>query len=275
MISPDGQWWWDGQHWNPTRRVRLSPEIPIHRRLRLKYSRDVEPQEIRARFGALLTTAGFVLTLPAMGAGTIFSMAIATRQAPLWPTIGQGIVIFAVVLGFLGSWPLIGLLLGFGLRDGLRWVLLSLLLSGLVPGVSLGALTLATSENRAEDFATLELALAWLWAIPALGLVALRAMHTGRPLPRLAAFAGMFGSGWREKLPGLQTEWGEVAWRSTAGYVIRVPGADFWLPPELMGVSGPVKVMYDLRAGRVETVQVVDAASPQASVDSSAPFWSR
>jgi len=279
-ISPDGQWWWDGRQWVATQRQspQLSPDerwgwngqswvpvvammIPIHRRVRLKYARDVEPPEIRARFGSILATAGFFLTLPAMGAGTIFSMAIATGQAPAWPTIGEGLIIFAIVLGLLGIWPLIGLLLSFGLRDGARWVLLCLTCSGLAPALVLGVLTLANSSNVGTDLATVEAALAWMWALPALGLFLLRVTRTGRPLPPVSAFIRMLGSRWREDLPAMQTEWGEVrTTRFRAQPVLSVPGADFAFPYELSdvlpGVGGRLRVTYELRAGRIETIEV-------------------
>jgi hypothetical protein len=267
LISPDGKWWWDGQKWNPIQGVRVDVEIPIHRAVGLKYSRDIEPEEVRARFGSLLTAAGFVLTLPAMGAGTIFSMAIATGQSPLWPTAGEGVAIFLVILGFLGSWPLLGLLLGFGLRDGLRWVALALLLSGVLPALVIGILAVASSGNTFDQIASAELALSWMWALPALGLVALRATHTGRRLPRLRAFGRMFTRAWASELPGAQTQWGEIVPTSRGRYVLRVPGADFYIPPELWRTSGPMKVTYDLQTGRIETIQ--------ASGDSSDPRWSR
>ncbi len=278
-ISPDGRWWWDGNRWIATQRgsPQLSPDerwawngaswvpvtpmvIPINRKVRLKYSRDVEPPEIRARFGLILATAGFVLTLPAMGTGTIFSMAIATGQAPAWPTIGEGVVLFAIVMALLGIWPLIGLLLSFGLRDGARWVLLVLTCSGLAPGLFLGVLTLANSSNVGTDVATVELALAWMWALPAAGLFLLRITKTGRPLPPASAFFRMFGSRWREDLPGAQTTWGEVRTaRFSARPILRVPGADFALPLELTGllrVGHRARVTYDLRAGRIETIEI-------------------
>ena len=268
LISADGQWWWDGEKWNPTRGLRLGAEIPIHRAVGLKYSRDLEPEEVRARFGSILTVAGFLLTLPAIGAGTIFTMAIATGQSPMWPTLGEGVVIFLVILGFLGSWPLLGLLVGFGLRDGLRWVLLTLLLSGSVPAIGIGVLGVAASGNTFDEIAAAEIGLAWMWALPALGLVALRATHTGRRLPRLRAFGRMFTRGWAAELPGPQTQWGEIVPAGRRS-VLRVPGADFNVPPELWRASGPVKVTYDLQTGRIETVQ---AQVPGASSD---PFWSR
>jgi len=236
--------------------------IPIHRRVRLlKYSGDVEPAEIRARFGSILTVMGLVLTLPAMAAGTIFSMAIATGQSPVWPTIGEGIIIFAVVLGLLGAWPLGGLLFSFGLRDGVRWVLLILTCSGLAPALVLGLLTIISSSNLGTDVATVELAVGWMWSLPLIGLLLLRVTRTGHPLPHASAFIRMFGSAWREKLPGVQTEWGEI--RATpfrARPFLRVPGADFSVPPELIDllprVTGGIRVTYDLRAGRIETVEV-------------------
>jgi len=279
-ISSDGQWWWNGRQWIATQggSPQLSPDerwawnglswvpitpivIPIHRRVRLKFSRDVEPPEIRARFGSILATAGFALTLPAMGAGTIFSLAIATGQAPAWPTIGEGIVAFAIVLALLGIWPLIGLFLSFGLRDGGRWVLLCLTSSGLAPALVLGVLTLASSSNVGTDVATVELALAWMWALPATGLFLLRITRTGRPLPPASAFARMFGSRWKADLPGVQTDWGEVrTTRFSARPILSVPGADFALPLELTevlpGLEGRLRVTYDLRAGTIETVEV-------------------
>ena len=257
LVSPDGKWWWDGQRWNPTRQTGVSGPIQIQRKVRLRYSRDVEPEEVRARFGSILTAVGFLLTLPAMAVGTIFSMAIAVDGAPLWTSIGEGLAIMAGVLGVLGGAPLAGLCLGFGLRDGLRWVLLCLLLSGLIPAIFIGGLTAIASGNTFNQFAEVMIVLGWMWAIPALGLVLLRASHIGRPLPHLAAFAGMFGNGWRHRLPGEKTEWGEILVAPTrGGYQLRVPDADFWLPNELAGVTGPVRVTYDLRAGTLETVEV-------------------
>jgi hypothetical protein len=196
-----------------------------------------------------------------MAAGTIFSMAIATGQLPAWPTIGEGVVAFAIVLALLGIWPLIGLLLSFGLRDGGRWVLLSATCSGLAPALFLGVLTLASSSNVGKDIATVELALAWMWALPATGLFLLRITRTGRPLPPAAAFVRMFGSRWREDLPGVQTEWGEVrTTRFSSRPILSVPGADFALPIELTdvppGVGGRMRVTYDLRTGRIETIEV-------------------
>src|SRR6266851_1313937 len=215
LISPDGRWWWDGHRWVPMHRRAAEPDEPgsdaagphriisIQRSVSMKYSRDMEPPEIRARFGTVLGLMGFVLTLPAAGAGTLFSMAVATGQAPPWPTIGEGILIFAVVLGFLGSWPLIGFLVAFGIRDGLRWVFLCLVCSGAVPALFLGGLLIVGApQANASDLVTMEVALSWLWALPAIGLWLLRATHTGRPLPPAKTFLSMFRSGWRRKLPG-------------------------------------------------------------------------
>ncbi len=234
--------------------------ISIQRSVSMKYSRDMEPPEIRARFGTVLGLMGFVLTLPAAGAGTLFSMAVATGQAPPWPTIGEGILIFAVVLGFLGSWPLIGFLVAFGIRDGLRWVFLCLVCSGAVPALFLGGLLIVGApQANASDLVTMEVALSWLWALPAIGLWLLRATHTGRPLPPAKTFLSMFGSGWRRKLPGLQTQWGDVR-PGVVRHPLRVPGADFALPPESMeavyAAGGRARVTYDLQQGRIETIEV-------------------
>jgi hypothetical protein len=69
----------------------------------------------------------------------------------------------------------------------------------------------------------------------------------------------MFGSGWRQSLPGLQTQWAEMR-VDTVRYPMRVPGADFALPPEAMNAvyaaGGRVRVAYDLRRGRIETIEV-------------------
>lgn len=234
--------------------------ISIQRRVPLRYSRDVEPPELRARFGSILLLMGFVLTLPAAGTGTIFSMAVATGQSPAWPTIGEGAVAFGIVLGVLGGGPLIGLLLSFGIRDGLRWVLLCLTLSGAVPAIFLGGLMLIGAPGApASEFLTMELALSWLWALPGLGLVLLRATHTGRPLPPVKVFVRMFGSGWRRSLPGLQTQWAEVL-SGSLRYPLRVPGADFALPPDaadaIYSAGGRALVTYDLQRGWIETIEV-------------------
>ncbi|HEX9560457.1 MAG TPA: hypothetical protein VGA76_04425 [Candidatus Dormibacteraeota bacterium] len=272
LISPDGRWWWDGHRWVPMHRRAAEPDEPgsdaagphriisIQRSVSMKYSRDMEPPEIRARFGTVLGLMGFVLTLPAAGAGTLFSMAVATGQAPPWPTIGEGILIFAVVLGFLGSWPLIGFLVAFGIRDGLRWVFLCLVCSGAVPALFLGGLLIVGApQANASDLVTMEVALSWLWALPAIGLWLLRATHTGRPLPPAKTFLSMFGSGWRRKLPGLQTQWGDVR-PGVVRHPLRVPGADFALPPESMeavyAAGGRARVTYDLQQGRIETIEV-------------------
>jgi hypothetical protein len=272
LISPDGQWWWDGSDWIPTHRGASEPQdrdgerqvphtvIQIHRSVRLKYRPEVEPKELRARFGSILLLIGFVLTLPAAGTGTLFSMAVATGQSPAWPTIGEGIIVFGIVLGFLGIWPLIGFLLAFGIRDGMRWVLLCLACSGAAPALFLGSLLIFGAPHAmASDLITMEVALAWMWALPALGLILLRATHTGRPLPPAGAFVRMFGSGWRQSLPGLQTQWAEMR-VDTVRYPMRVPGADFALPPEAMNAvyaaGGRVRVAYDLRRGRIETIEV-------------------
>jgi hypothetical protein len=71
----------------------------------------------------------------------------------------------------------------------------------------------------------------------------------------------MFGSRWREKLPGVQTEWGEIrTTRSAVRYTLSVPGADFTLSLEvtnlLLGAESRLRVTYDLRAGRIETIEV-------------------
>lgn len=257
LISPDGRWWWDGAAWIPTHGRQLV--IPIHRRIPLQYAREIEPPELRARFGAILLGIGFVLTLPAMGAGTIFTMAIVTGQDPLWPTAAEGVVAFAAVLGFLGSWPLIGFLLAFGLRDGLRWVLFCLTLSGAMPAVLLGGLLAIGSPGLpATDFIDMEVGLSWMWLLPLLGLVLMRATHTGRPLPRAATFAGMFGSAFRARLPGLQTHTASVA--RAVRYPLQVPGASFTMPREaadaVYGLGGPIRVTYDLQRGRIETIEV-------------------
>ena len=272
LISPDGRWWWDGQRWVPlgghtggvtdgAPRPSRHLVIPIQRVVPRRYARDVEPPEIRARFGSVLLLMGFVLTLPAAGAGTIFSMAVATGQSPAWPTLGEGVVIYLAVLGFLGSWPLLGFLLGFGIRDGSRWVLLCMALSGAVPALSLGSLMVfADPGANASDFLTMELALAWMWALPTLGLVLVRAAGLGRPLPRLPAFLRMFGSAWRQSLPGVQTQWGEAVSGLGSRYELRVPGADFALPIEaraaVLGAGGRARVTYDLQRGRIETIEV-------------------
>ena len=234
--------------------------IPIHRSVPMRYSSGLEPPEIRARFGTILGLIGFVLTLPAAGAGTIFSMAVATGQAPPWPTSGEGILIFAAVLSFLGGAPLVGFLFAFGIRDGLRWVFLCLVGSGAVPALFLGGLLIVGAPHaNASDLVTMEVALSWLWALPALGLWLLRATHTGRPLPPAKAFLGMFGSGWRRKLPGLQTQWGDVR-PGVVRHPLRVPGADFALPPEsieaVYAAGGRARVTYDLQQGRIETIEV-------------------
>ena len=272
LISPDGQHWWDGSQWVPIHGGAREPEgstqgaaaphvvISIERRVPLRYSRDVEPPELRARFGSILLLMGFALTLPAAGTGTIFSMAIATGQLPAWPTIGEGALAFGIVLAFLGSWPLIGFLLAFGIRDGLRWVLLCFTCSGAVPGLFLGAiLVIGDPHAKASDLVAMELALSWLWAVPLLGLVLLRATHTGRPLPPVRVLAGMFGSDWRRRLPGLQTQWAEVR-SGRLRYPLRVPGGDFALPPDaadaIYAAGGRARVTYDLQRGRIETIEV-------------------
>jgi hypothetical protein len=264
-ISPDGRWWWDGTRWNA-----IAPHgvIPIHRRVPLRYAPDVEPPEFRARFGTILLLMGFVLTLPAMGAGTIFTMAIVTGQAPAWPTIAEGVAIFSVVLGFLGAWPLVGFLLAFGVRDGLRWVLLCLTCSGAVPAIFLGGLlVLGSPQLPATNLIDMEVGLAWMWLIPALGLLLMRVTHTGRPLPRAAAFLGMFGSAGRRRLPGVQTQPAQVV--RALRYPLRVPGADFALPPDatdaVYASGGPVRVTYDLQRGRIETIEVGDIGANQPS----------
>jgi hypothetical protein len=265
VISPDGQWWWDGRQWMPLglRDARAAPfpapaVIPIHRRVPLKYARDVEPPEIRARFGSILFAMGFFLTLPAMGTGTIFSMAIVTGQDPPWPTAGEGVFLFAVVLGLVGIWPLVGLLYGFGIRDGLRWVLLCLACSGAAPAIVLGGImVIGARDAPASDLVEMEAALAWMWGLPALGLAWMRATGTGRPLPRLVNFLRMFGRSWREQLPGPQTQEAQIV--ASARYPLSVPGADFALPPEAAGaihaIPGPVRVTYDLQQGRIETIE--------------------
>jgi hypothetical protein len=272
LISPDGRWWWDGHQWVPMHHRAAEPDepgsdaavphtiIPIQRSVPMKYSREMEPPEIRARFGTILGLMGFVLTLPAAGVGTVFSMAVATGQDPPWPTIGEGILIFAAVLGFFGSWPLIGFLVAFGIRDGLRWVFLCLVCSGAVPALFLGGLLIVGApQANASDLVTIEVALSWLWALPALGLWLLRATHTGRPLPPAKTFLSMFGSGWKRKLPGLQTQWGDVR-PGVVRHPLRVPGADFALPPESMeavyAAGGRARVTYDLQQGRIETIEV-------------------
>lgn len=272
LISPDGQWWWDGRQWVPMRRRASDPQkldleapvphtvIPIQRSVRLRYWPDVEPPELRARFGSILLVMGFVLTLPAAGTGTIFSMAVVTGQSPAWPTLGEGILLFAIVLGFLGSWPLIGFLLAFGIRDGVRWVLLCLVCSGAAPALFLGSLLIVGAPHAmASDLVGMEVALSWMWALPVLGLVLLRATHTGRRLPPAKAFLRMFGSARRQRLPGLQTQWAEVR-SDSVRYPLRVPGADFALPPEAMDLvyaaGGRARVTYDLQRGRIETIEV-------------------
>ena len=240
--------------------------IPVQHAVRHRLAPELEPPEYRARFGTVLFLMGFVLTLPAMGAGTLFSMAIATGQAPVWPTIGEGIFAFAIVLGLLGIWPLLGFLLGFGLRDGARWVLFCLASSGVVPGLFLGGLLVFGEPHApATDLITMEEALAWMWAVPLLGLLLLRATHTGRRLPPVRAFARMFGSSWRESLPAVQTQWGEVR-PGLNRYPLHVPGADFVLPAEalgqLYGSAGAVRVTYDLQHGRIETIEVPPSPLP-------------
>jgi hypothetical protein len=257
LISADGRWWWDGARWNAIH--GRHDVIAIHRRVPMQYTKDVEPPELRARFGAILLVIGFALTLPAMGAGTIFTMAIVTGQDPLWPTIAEGVAIFAVVLGLLGVWPLIGLLLGFGIRDGLRWVLLCLTLSGAVPAVFLGGLLVIGSPGLpATSFVDMEVGLAWMWLVPLLGLALMRATHAGKPLPAVATFAGMFGSAFRQRLPGVQTQTATVV--RAMRYPLRVPGANFAMPPDaadaIYGSGGRVRVTYDLRSGRIDTIEV-------------------
>jgi len=111
----------------------------------------------------------------------------------------------------------------------------------------------------ASDLVGMEVALSWMWALPALGLVLLRATNTGRRLPRANAFLRMFGSAWRQRLPGLQTQWAELRTDSVR-YPLRVPGADFALPPEAMDLvyaaGGRARVTYDLQRGRIETIEV-------------------
>ena len=240
--------------------------IPIQHAVRHRLAPELEPPEYRARFGTVLFLMGFFLTLPAVGTGTIFSMAVATGQAPAWPTIGEGVFFFAVVLGLLGTWPLLGFVLAFGLRDGAGWVLFCLACSGVVPGLFLGGL-LVIGEPRAPatDLITMEEALAWMWAAPLLGLLLLRVTHTGRRLPPVRAFARMLGSSWRESLPGVQTQWGEVRTGSVR-YPLHVPGADFALPAEalgqLYGSAGAIRVTYDLQRGRIETIEVLPSLRP-------------
>lgn len=272
LISPDGKWWWDGREWVPMHRDASAAQdldsgvrvphtvIPIQRSVRLRYWPEVEPPELRARFGSILLLIGFVLTLPAAGTGTIFSMAVVTGQSPAWPTIGEGVLLFGIVLGFLGSWPLIGFLVAFGIRDGARWVLLCLTCSGAVPALLLGSLLVfGDPQANASDLIAMEVALSWMWALPVLGLVLLRATHTGRPLPPAKAFIRMFGSGWRRKLPGPQTQWSAMRVDSRR-YPLRVPGADFALPPEAVDLvyaaGGRTRVTYDLQSGRIETIEV-------------------
>lgn len=257
LISADGHWWWDGRRWQPIA-VRHAV-IEIHRRVPMEYAKDVEPPELRARIGTILVAMGFVLTLPAMGAGTVFTMAIVTGQDPLWPTVAEGLGIFAVVLGLLGIWPLIGLLLAFGIRDGLRWVLVCLSLSGAMPALVLGGLLAIGSPGLpASDFVDMEVGLAWMWLVPVLGLWLMRATHTGKPLPRASNFAGMFGSGFRQRLPGVQTRTAMVV--HALRYPLRLPDASFAMPPDaadaIYGSGGPVRVTYDLQRGRIETIEV-------------------
>lgn len=242
--------------------------ISIRRVVPYRYARDVEPPEIRARFGSAMFLLGFGLTLPAAFVGTIFAMAVATGQSPPWPTIGEGAFFYLLVLGFFGIWPAIGYVLGFGILDGARWVLLCLTCSGAVPGIFLGGLMgIGARGAPASDFLTMEVALSWLWGLPAIGLVLLRATRTGRPLPPVKAFVRMFGSGWRRSLPGPQTQWAEVR-AGTIRYPLRVPGAEFALPPEAAGAiysaGGRARVTYDLKRGWIESIEVgpADAPSP-------------
>ena len=259
LISPDGHWWWDGRLWQPI--GGRHTVIPIQRRVPLRYARDVEPPEIRARFGAAMLAIGFALTLPGAFVGTIFSMAIATGQASLWPTLGEGAFFYLLVLGFFGVWPMIGFIAGFGLRDASRWILLTLSLSGAAPGLFLGGLMVMGEPGApGSDLVQVETAVGWMWAIPALGLLLLRGVGVGRRLPPLRAFLRMFGSHWREALPGVRTEPGELIGNIASRYRLRVPGADFALPVEaeaaILAAGGRARVTYDLRRGRIETIDV-------------------
>jgi hypothetical protein len=268
LISSDGQWWWDGQQWLPMRRGMVeAPDvesqgaglhlvIPIHHPVARRYS--PEPAELRARYGSVLLIIGFVLSLPAMFVGTLFSMAVATGQAPAWPTIGEGVFFFLIVLGVLGGAPLFGMVLWFGVRDGARWVLLCLACSGVMPGLVLGGIFgFAAPQAPATDLITTEVAVAWMWALPAGALALTRVTRFGGPLPPAGAYLRMFGSGWRKKLPGLQTQWGEVA---ADGYRLRVPGAVFSMPVAarhaVLAAGGRARVTYDLQRGRIETIEV-------------------
>lgn len=219
-----------------------------------------QPPEIKARFGLGLLLIGFVLTLPGMFAGTLFSMAVATGQAPFWPTVGEGIVVFGIVLAFFGTFPLLGFLFFFGPLEGARWVLLCLVCSGTMPALFLGGLLVfGAPDMPAIDLVVMEVALAWMWALPLLGLALMRATHTGRPLPSRGAFLHMFGSRWRERLPGVQTQPAEVL-LDLRRFPLRVPGAEFAIPAEAYGAlfaqPGRVRVTYDLRRGRIETIEV-------------------
>ena len=83
---------------------------------------------------------------------------------------------------FAGA-PLLGISDVYRWPDAGRWTLLAFIVAGVI-GAATATVLLLVADSPGEALLSVP-ALAWLWAVPGAGLLALKRLSFGRPLPRL------------------------------------------------------------------------------------------
>jgi hypothetical protein len=104
-----------------------SATFPLNRPILLQYLGGFEPPAIRARGGLLVTAIAVILLLPAEGGAVVVSMAVVSGQVPVWPAVGQGLIVLAIVGGIFAGAPLLGISGIYRWPDAGRWILLAFL----------------------------------------------------------------------------------------------------------------------------------------------------
>ncbi len=255
----------------------------LNRPILLQYLGGFEPPAIRVRGGLILTAITVILLLPAEGGAVLFTMVIA-GGGPVWPTVGEGLFVVTLIAGLFAGAPLLGMYQVYRWPDAARWILLAFIVAGVIGAATTTVFSLVAGSPR--DALLSVLALGWLWAVPSAGLLALKRLKFGRPLPSLQVWLHILDRASFDSLPitaRLQTGQLDVREVTVSGsnatpspivtvvmilvrgvlgrvvgrtaYELWTPEARFWLPPhvgEILVVNAKRgEVEYDLRRGRV------------------------